>query len=217
MLSEFCYLDSILTSPLHRQTKSPTLWYHRLWLLRLIGPLNLESASGKHIAFIVSTALDIICKSAERHPKNYYAWAYARGLFLALGRFAAELDAPFPFDWVVSAFSERVYRWCFQHPSDISGWSYLLFLLLRLDPIDERDEIVKKVLGYASQIKSENESLWVFVRVALSHPTLLNDREALIETLESSIKDLKPDFAYTKFVKQSLHYIRTSGKINTSP
>jgi hypothetical protein len=39
---EFCFLDSILTSPLHRQSKSPTLWHHRLWLLELFRPKILE-------------------------------------------------------------------------------------------------------------------------------------------------------------------------------
>lgn len=217
LLSELCFLDSILTSPLHRQTKSPTLWYHRGWLLRLIAPLEMKSASGKRIATIISAAIDSVCKSAERHPTNYYAWQYARRLVLALDRVAAQMDAPFPFDWVVSAFSERVCKWCFQHPGDISGWSYLLFLLVRLDPVDERSEIVDRVLKYAAQIQSENESLWVFIRGALTHPTLLDDREALIETLEGSINDVEPDSGYSQYVKQSLHYIRTSGKTKTLP
>ncbi|KAJ4994239.1 hypothetical protein SVAN01_00068 [Stagonosporopsis vannaccii] len=217
LLSELCFLDSILTSPLHRQTKSPTLWYHRAWLLRLIAPLELKHASGKRIATIISAALDSVCKSGERHPTNYYAWQYARRLVLAIGRVSAEIDAPFPFDWVVSVFSEKVCKWCFQHPSDVSGWSYLLFLLMRLDPVDERSEVVEKVLKYAAHIKSENESLWVFVRLALVHPTLLDDRESLIETLEETIEDVGPGSAYSEYVKQSLHYIRSSGRTKTSP
>ncbi|KAJ8111854.1 hypothetical protein OPT61_g5647 [Boeremia exigua] len=215
LFSELCFLDSILTSPLHRQTKSPTLWHHRLWLLRMIAPLELKNASGKRIASVISAALGSVCKSGERHPTNYYAWLYARLLVSALGRVAAEVDAPFPFDWVVSAFSEQVCTWCFKHPSDISGWSFLLFLLMRLDPVDERDEIVEKVLSYASQIQSENESLWVFVRLTLAHPTLLENREALIKTLEESIKGTEPGCAYSEYVKQSLHWIKTSGRTRT--
>src|ERR1700753_4144206 len=30
---EIHFLNSILTSPLHRQSKSPTLWFHRWWLV----------------------------------------------------------------------------------------------------------------------------------------------------------------------------------------
>ena len=217
LLSELCFLDSILTSPLHRQTKSSTLWWHRTWLLRLIAPLELKSASGKRIATIISAALDSVCKSGERHPTNYYAWQYARRLVGALDRVAVEIDAPFPFDWVISAFSDQVCAWCFKNPSDISGWSFLLFLLARLDPVDERDEIVEKVLQYATKVRSGNESLWVFVRNALAHPTLLEDRTALIETLEESIEDTEQDSPYAQQVKQSLQWIRTSGKTKNLP
>ncbi|KAF3007781.1 hypothetical protein E8E13_010296 [Curvularia kusanoi] len=217
ILSELCFLDSILTSPLHRQTKSPTLWFHRGWLLRMIAPIELKSASGKRLAAIISAALDSVCKSGERHPTNYYAWAYARRLVSALDRISGEVDAPFPFDWVVSAFSHRVCAWCFKHPSDISGWSYLLFLLERLDPVDERDEIVEKVLRYAAKIKSENESLWVFIRNALGHPKLLEDRQACIEQLKKSMEDADETSAYSDYIRQSLQWVETSGKTRVRP
>jgi hypothetical protein len=218
--TELCFLDSILTSPLHRQTKSPTLWHHRSWLLRLIAPIELENASGKRIANIISAALDSVCKSGERHPKNYFAWQYARRLIIALGRVAAEVDAPFPFDWVVSAFSDRVCTWCFKHPSDISGWLFLLFLIARLDPVEERDEIVEKVLQYATKVKSENESLWIFVRNALAHPTLLDDREALIQTLrESADAATIADHgsAFSLRVQHTLQWVDTAGRWKTVP
>lgn len=217
LMSELCFLDSILTSPLHRQTKSPTLWYHRGWLLRLIAPLELKNASGKRIAAIIAAALDSVCKAGERHPTNYYAWQYARRLVLALGRIANEVDAPFPFDWVVSAFSDQVCAWCFKHPGDISGWSYLLFLLVRLDPVDERDEIVEKVLQYAAKMGSENESLWVFLRNALTHPTLLEDREACIDKLKESIEGAAQSSAYSDYARKCLHWIETSGRPKTLP
>lgn len=213
--TELCFLDSIFTSPLHRQTKSPTLWYHRSWLLRLIAPVELKNASGKRLATIISAALDSVCKSGQRHPNNYYAWQYARRLVLALSRVAVEVDVPFPFDWVVSAFSNKVGAWCFKHPSDISGWSFLLFLLARLDPDDERDEIVEKVLQYASKVKSENESLWVFVRNALAQPTLLEDREVHIQSLQDSVEDTgatELESAYLQHVRHSLLWIDTCGK-----
>jgi non-homologous end joining protein Ku len=83
--------------------------------------------------------------------------------------------------------------------------------------VDERDEIVEKVLRYAAKVRSENESLWVFVRNALAHPTLLEDRQALIETLEESIEDTEQDSPYAQQVKQSLQWIRTSGKTKNCP
>ncbi|KAF9693557.1 hypothetical protein EKO04_008514 [Ascochyta lentis] len=218
--TELCFLDSILTSPLHRQTKSPTLWYHRSWLLRLIAPLESKSASGKRIATIISAAFDSISKSGDRHPGNYYAWQYARRLVLTLVRVAAEVDAPFPSDWVVSAFTDKVCAWCFKHPSDISGWSFLLFLLERLDPIEERDAIVDKVLQYANRIRSENESLWVFVRNALARPALLEDDGALLQKLQNSVDDsgtAEPESAYSQHIEHSLLWIATGGKWKTLP
>lgn len=212
--TELCFLDSILRSPLHRQTKSPTLWHHRAWLLSLVAPLEMKSASGKRIASIIFAGLDSICKSGERHPKNYYCWQYARRLVLALARVAAESSAPFPFDWVVSAFSDKVCTWCFRHPSDISGWSFLLFLIARLDPIPERDEIVEKVLRYASKAKSENESLWFFVRNALAQPMLLDDREALLKILQESADKsdaTERESVYLQHVKRSLLWIDAQG------
>lgn len=215
---ELCFVDSILTSPLHRQTKSPTLWYYRSFLLRLLTPLELESASGTRIATLISAALDTACKSADRHPGNYYAWQYARRMLLALSDIATEVDAPFPIGWVVSAFSDKVCAWCFQHPSDISGWSYLLFLLVHLDPVDERDEIVNKVLQWASKVKSENEALWFFVRNALARPTLLADHEALLQMLQESYDESSatdPDSGYSQHMKHSLLWIDTGGKWKT--
>ena len=158
-----------------------------------------------------------MCKSGERHPTNYYAWAYARRLINALDRISDTVEAPFPFDWVVSAFSDRLTAWCFKHPSDTSGWSYLLFLLSKLDPVDERDDIVEKVIRYAAKMKSENESLWVFIRNALAHPTLLEDREARIEQLKACIEDADQTSAYSEYVRRSLHWIETSGKTRVLP
>ncbi|KZM20703.1 hypothetical protein ST47_g8184 [Ascochyta rabiei] len=218
--TELCFIDSILTSPLHRQTKSPTLWHHRLWLLRLITPLEMRNASGKQIAAIVSGALNSVCRSGDRHPGNYYAWQYGRRLVYALALVANEMDAPFPVDGIVSAFSDKVCAWCFKHPSDISGWSFLLFLLARLDPVGERDKIVDKVLQYASRVRSENESLWVFVRNALAQPTVLEDHGALLHTLQNGVNDsnvAEPKSAYSQHVKHSLLWIDTGGKWKSLP
>ena len=81
--------------------------------------------------------------AAERHPRNYYAWDYARQ---ALGLISSQpLDAnngtaerrggaePDKKRLVVAAGSVRaVQAWCFRHPRDISGWAFLEFLLRAL-------------------------------------------------------------------------------------
>lgn len=65
---EFSFIDSLLTSPLHRHTKSPNLWGHRKWLVDvcLSHPTLFRAISLEH------ELLDIVMKAAERHPKNYY-------------------------------------------------------------------------------------------------------------------------------------------------
>lgn len=62
--------------------------------------------------------LEVVMKAGERHPRNYYAWAYARDL---LREWAGE--------GLARGVVGRVHRWCLQHPRDVSGWAFLEFLL----------------------------------------------------------------------------------------
>ncbi|CAI6337973.1 unnamed protein product [Periconia digitata] len=114
---ELVYTTTILTSPLHRQSKSPTLYNHRYWLLTtflLPSPPStslfpsaaaypspddseeehLEEASTIHesnpakdpefpsnLSILILRELTVVLKSGHRHPKNYYAFNYARKLF----------------------------------------------------------------------------------------------------------------------------------------
>ena len=68
-------------------------------------------------------------KAGERHPRNYYAWNYARDVFRAVcgdGDLGIRRDEQ---RVLVGESMRDVHRWCLQHPSDISGWSFLLFSL----------------------------------------------------------------------------------------
>ncbi|KAK8094531.1 hypothetical protein PG997_001216 [Apiospora hydei] len=68
------FVDSLLTSRLHRHTKSPTLWSHRRWLIQNLGSLRSSER-------IRSDLTNVVMIAAERHPRNYYAWSHARWLF----------------------------------------------------------------------------------------------------------------------------------------
>ena len=75
--------------------------------------------------------LDIVKKAGERHPRNYYAWEYARQLFHILyppicgsGSISTARDH----SQIMRDSLAEVHMWCLMHPRDISGWSFLAFL-----------------------------------------------------------------------------------------
>jgi hypothetical protein len=170
---EFCLLDSILTSPLHRQSKSPTLWHHRLWLLELFPPKILEHIPEDVRAKFWRAELKSICKSGERHPNNYYAWQYARRLEKWIDGMEATLE-----------FTNTVKDWCCQHPSDTSGWSCLLYLVPKVEPLSKRTTVVRDVMGYCLKLQLDNESLWVFIRSVVAHEALQDRRQDLYSALK---------------------------------
>ncbi|KAI9749170.1 MAG: hypothetical protein M4579_006975 [Chaenotheca gracillima] len=70
LTSELSLLESFLTSPLHRHSKSPTLWNHRRFVMQvfLIQGLIID------IQALWRFELAIVMKAGEQHPQNYYAW-----------------------------------------------------------------------------------------------------------------------------------------------
>ena len=74
--------------------------------------------------------LAIVMKAGERHPRNYYAWQYARQLFSCVRSENSE-----PGKWCRKVLHDGiglVHRWCLMHPRDVSGWAFLVFLLEQL-------------------------------------------------------------------------------------
>lgn len=136
---ELRFLDSLVTSPLKKHSKSPTLWHQRLWLHQNYFPhaigngITLEdtavTATRSHVRDHWEDELAIVMKAGERHPRNYYAWQYARQLFALL---QADLDVTTRREQEVLVETlGRVKEWCFLHPRDVSGWSFLVWLMER--------------------------------------------------------------------------------------
>jgi hypothetical protein len=175
---ELCFLDSILTSPLHRQSKSPTLWYHRSRIVDSLTLVGLTGALDDQKAAFWHKELEAVCKSAEQHPKNYHAWQYARRLVQKA--YGCEID---------EQFARHVKKWCCRHPSDISGWSFLLYLMPRLGPL-LKQELVRDVLDYAMSLDIHNESLWVFIRTALARDMSDADHAVTYQRLQAHVKNL---------------------------
>lgn len=135
----------------------------------------------------VSTVL----RAAEAHPKNYYAWTYAR--------------------WLVSVQNvgfnqEDLVSWCMKHPGDVSGWSFLAWLWMveaqqvssqqqggqlqqreeeRRRVLETRYNQLFSVLKYSHNTAPGHESLWGFVRAVVGGGVFDDGyRRAIVELLK---------------------------------
>ncbi|KAG9235044.1 hypothetical protein BJ875DRAFT_283556 [Amylocarpus encephaloides] len=150
---ELLFVNSFLTSRLHRHTKSPTLWGHRRWVLEISQSLQIENDVGAEFRHIVLVA-------AERHPRNYYAWSHARWMVNNFG----------VVDETQSAILHATQDWCLRHPYDTSGFSFLLFCLAPQDCSDNpgqediSEDVFRNILRLAISFQWTHESVWVFLR-----------------------------------------------------
>lgn len=162
------FVDSLLTSRLHRHTKSPTLWSHRRWLVEKARIHGIQPDVVEDLKSVVMTA-------AERHPRNYYAWCHARWL---TGLIPREQEGRVLRDTV-----DAVKGWCFRNHTDTSGWSFLSFVLAKLDGT-VGSSVLEETCKFAASFQWTNESTWVFLRT-LATSGAVADRELLLflETL----------------------------------
>jgi hypothetical protein len=165
---EFSFLDSILTSPLHRQSKSPTLWYHRWWLI-----CNNPGWSPRDGLL---AEIDVVLKSGERHANNYYAFQHGRRVLTS-----NTSDAQIGGNAAVLLLGEtclpKMMEWCLKHPSDTSGWSFLLFILNQVYPCTAAEQVVEKVAQFAINTGWQKEAMWVFLRSVLQLPKVPGDAD----------------------------------------
>jgi hypothetical protein len=156
---ELVLLESFLTSPLPRHSKSPLLWSHRRWVVTTFA---LELA--------LCRELEVVQRSAEVHPRNYYAWDYARRAVIADG---GEVGVE---------TVETHLSFCWRHAADVGVWMFLGFLLERV-----RDVVVEKVLEEVMRfcdIAPGHEGLWCFVRTFIGRLLELKARRRLMGILE---------------------------------
>lgn len=157
-------MDSFLTSRLHRHTKSPTLWSHRRWLIKTSRSLGMQPNVTEELKCIVMIA-------GERHPNNYYGWCHARWLTEL-----AQLDDQA--DDNVHDLMVATKLWCFRNHTDISGWSFLTSLLMKIGgsaiPV-----VFEETIKLAISLQWNNESTWVFLRT-LAASGALKDSELVL-------------------------------------
>jgi hypothetical protein len=180
---ELLVIDSLLTSHLHRHTKSPTLWGHRRWLLQISKSVGLSHDVQHDLTAVILVA-------AERHPKNYYAWHHMRWL---LQSFHCGDSSPTSSGSDTSKVLSIVKDWCLRHPADTSGWSFFLFYLFSVEPSKDRrieasSSIVGEVLSLATSFRWTHESVWVFLRTLVAAGEIMEDQKtSFFKTIEASI------------------------------
>ena len=192
---EMCYMDTLLTSPLHRHTKSPVLWSHRRWLVQE------QSRRGIHqsAALVEDAICRVIMVAGEKHPRNYYAWTHARWL-LGLVRqqprrsgrgnsqptsrvrdesgpeleghdAARSADVDQDDDAVFEDLVVCVRSWCYRNYSDVSGWSFLLHIMGSCGGHDSElaHRMREEVSMVAERMRWRNESVRWFLDMAAQH------------------------------------------------
>ncbi|OGM39305.1 hypothetical protein ABOM_012016 [Aspergillus bombycis] len=197
--TELTLMTTYLCSPLHRHTKSPTLWQHRLWVLSRL--LEARGAGARRPSFVspsetnqhqeskvdlLKSELAIVFRAGELHPRNYYAFNYIRQVFGVLSNTTKGHSA------LAESILDSVLSWCLAHPSDISGWMFMLYLLEAVPKADLQPNAVQKVVRYALDVGWEGESLWTFVDLSVKSLSL---EETVINTLQRV-----PGIAYTAIV-----------------
>ncbi|CBF77724.1 hypothetical protein AN4341.2 [Aspergillus nidulans FGSC A4] len=168
--TELSLMTTYLCSPLHRHTKSPTLWQHRQWAQTHL--VRLRKPDFKGVEDLFQAELSVVLRAGELHPRNYYAFTYLRQIH----RILAESGGLKSEEWRVQ-FGQSIIRptldWCLVHPADISGLMFLLYLLDGVPITALRLDTVGKVAQFALDIGWEGESIWTFVELATRKFNLL--------------------------------------------
>lgn len=173
---ELTLTTTYLCSPLHRHTKSPTLWQHRFWVLGHILSIRdwtsalqeLQKGDPGKVQSLLHSELSVVLCAGEQHPRNYYAFSYMRQLYSLLclrGEIKDEDDGG-----ISAALLDKTVSWCQANPRDISGWMFALYLLENVPEPDCRSvqvRIVNTVVRFALDIGWVGESLWTFVDMAV--------------------------------------------------
>lgn len=166
---ELKFLESLVASPLSKHAKSSTLWAQRLWIVQKFFPLAVRERTGDEAMQMMDMGgfwddeLVIVMKAGETHPRNYYAWQYARQLFSFLCSKRPDIVERRRRDKELLRDSiGLVRRWCLIHPRDISGWAFLVFLLEQLH--DEGCDEGNKEKGFEDEIGISVSEIREFAR-----------------------------------------------------
>ncbi|OQE36236.1 hypothetical protein PENCOP_c012G07281 [Penicillium coprophilum] len=160
--AELLLMSSYQCSPLHRHTKSPTLWHHRLWVI--VHLLQRRHWSPEDLFELQLAELDVVLRAGELHPKNYYAFNYMRQLDVLLADTVGKPTCHSTWETrTAQSVVERIIDWCLANPRDISGLSFGLYVLNNTLEQHIRVKALERVVRFALNVGWEGESLWTFV------------------------------------------------------
>lgn len=185
LVHEKQFIDSLLTARLHRHTKSPNLWSHRRWLM--------ERFNTWHVPVDIKLDLKtVIMVAAERHARNYYAWQHARWLI--------KNTCPKPDTNSIVGVIADVKDWCFRHHNDISGWTFLEFLVSSIEDPECRTQVCSSILAettsMATSFRWANESVWVFLRsLVAGNPVSPREFQSFLDVSSGLISCIRDDAA----------------------
>lgn len=135
--------------------------------------------------------LDVVLRAGELHPRNYYAFSYARELHRVL---ATVVGVEGGFEVLARSVITQFLDWCLAHPRDISGWMFALDLLEAIQDGSDRVESIKRVVRFALDVGWDGESLWTFVDLGTR-------RFGIVETVQDMLQShpgATPDSAMSR-------------------
>lgn len=236
---EIKFLDSLFTSPLHRHTKSPTLWSHRRWLvthfdhdlqplLRTLFKMPLrhgdvvqkDEASAEElgnrdlVSSLLKQEFEVVQKAGQQHPRNYVAYDYMRYITTLCVSHGADLDR-------MPAISVS------ENPSDTSSVSFVEFRLHLLDHSSSASQatdirtrlvhhVIQDTIEKALQYRWRSEAVWSLVRVALSSTNAVGlperQRRKFLEALKEWLETYVLDEKHDSLEEHTLGDVRAIAK-----
>lgn len=184
---ELWFTQFILTSKLKRHNKSPTLWSHRKWLIKNFNTVE-GLLSPKWVEYEIE---EVILRSAEHHPKNYYAWDYMRWWTKSRPGLPGLDDKWCPRGNMPLAMLMQ--DWCLHHTSDSSGWSFLTWMMKSPESYSIEGQRLqaaagRKIFDYAVSLNLKNLSLWKFLQEILACTGMAPVQKVRFEYIDKLIK-----------------------------
>jgi hypothetical protein len=126
--------------------------------------------SSKYIQATILEEVTVALRAGERHPCNYYAFAYLRQfqrLMTSLPVQAESFDKEETFAFISEQLVDITLAWCLSHLRDISGWMFLLHVLDSSSQTERQKAVLEKVVNFALQIHWQGQALWTFVSLSV--------------------------------------------------
>jgi hypothetical protein len=156
----------------------------------------------------VTKEFEAVLKAGERHQHNYYAWQYARRLYGLIPILCESTDA----QSLRTSLLSQIMAWCKKHPRDISGWSFIMFLMQQRE-YDETEHVntIKDVLAFAEALQWQKEALWHFLRTDVGRSRLLSseDRKYCIARMKEVVEALISNQSLTDTSDASQHKLKS--------